>query len=224
MGAKLLAPVEGWWPSATKWGPFGPPGQIQIHIQHKYKYKYIYSTNTNTYRVQVQIQHDFANSLWSSSSSSSSSSSTKSIYIGLDKQKILNSESKQYAQKHKINKENQQKKSWTCLIMRLFSFFQTPIFCADFCFINKLEGLAPYGGQTSSSCGRLVAFGHQMGALRAPWLVKLKFGALCTPPSSSCGGLMAFFHLIWAMFVYGFGCFFVLFIMGHPQEVSLKVL
>ena len=31
-----------------------------------------------------------------------------------------------------------------------------------------LEGLAPYGGQTSSSCGGLVAFGHQMGALRAP--------------------------------------------------------
>ena len=57
-----------------------------------------------------------------------------------------------------------------------------------------------------------------------PWLVKLKFGALCAPPSSSCGGLMAFVHLIWAMFVYGFGCFFVLFIMGHPQEVSLKVL
>ena len=34
---------------------------------------------------------------------------------------------------------------------------------------NILEGLAPYGGQTSSSCGGLVAFGHQMGALRAPW-------------------------------------------------------
>ena len=32
-----------------------------------------------------------------------------------------------------------------------------------------LEDLAPYGGQTSSSCGGLVAFGHQMGALRAPW-------------------------------------------------------
>ena len=40
-----------------------------------------------------------------------------------------------------------------------------------------------------------------------PWLVKLKFGALCAPPSSSCGGLMAFIHLIWAMFVYGFHCF-----------------
>ena len=32
-----------------------------------------------------------------------------------------------------------------------------------------IEGLAPYGGQTSSSCGGLVAFGHQMGALWAPW-------------------------------------------------------
>ena len=32
----------------------------------------------------------------------------------------------------------------------------------------KLEGLAPYGGQTTSPCGGLVAFGHQMGALRAP--------------------------------------------------------
>ena len=135
---------------------------------------------------------------------------------------------------------------------------------------EQQECLAPYGGQTSSSCGGLVAFGHQMGALQAPWLVKLKFGALCTPPSSSCGGLMAFAHLISAMFVYGFGCFcfihhgtptgslpksfvkiqldlaeiyriykyvfclflclfmdlllFVLIIMGHPQEVSLKVL
>ena len=24
-GAKLLAPAEGWWPSATNWRPFGPP-------------------------------------------------------------------------------------------------------------------------------------------------------------------------------------------------------
>ena len=69
---------------------------------------------------------------------------------------------------------------------------------------NILEGLAPYGGQTSCSCGELVAFCHQIGALRPPWLVKLKFGALCAPPSSSSGGLMAFVHLIWAMFVYGF--------------------
>ena len=69
-----------------------------------------------------------------------------------------------------------------------------------------------------------MAFGHQMGALQAPWLVKLKFGALCTPHSSSCGGLVAFVHLIWDMFVYVLGCFFVLFIMGHTHEVSLKVL
>ena len=61
----------------------------------------------------------------------------------------------------------------------------------------QLEDLAPYGGQTSSSCGGLVAFGHQMGALRAPWLVKMKLGALYAPPSSSFGGLMAFVHLIW---------------------------
>ena len=87
---------------------------------------------------------------------------------------------------------------------------------------RSLEGLAPYGCQTSSSCGGLVAFGQQMGALWPPWLVKLKFGALCAPPSSSCGGLMAFVHIIWAMF-YEFGCFFVLIIMGQPREVSLKV-
>ena len=69
-----------------------------------------------------------------------------------------------------------------------------------------------------------MAFGHQMGALRAPWLVKLKFGVLHAPPSSSCGGLTAFVHLIWPMFVDGFGCFFVLFIMGQPQEVYLEIL
>ena len=37
-----------------------------------------------------------------------------------------------------------------------------------------IEDLAPYGGQTSSSCGGLVAFGHQMGALLAP-LDKYKY-------------------------------------------------
>ena len=68
-------------------------------------------------------------------------------------------------------------------------------------YVVKLEGLAPYGDQPSSSCGGLVAFGHQIGALWAPWLVKLKFGALCAPPSSSFGGLMAFVHLIWDFFV-----------------------
>ena len=31
-----------------------------------------------------------------------------------------------------------------------------------------LEGLATYGGQTSSSCRGLVAFGRQMGALWVP--------------------------------------------------------
>ena len=72
---------------------------------------------------------------------------------------------------------------------------------------NILEVLAPYGSQISSSCRGLVAFGHQMGALWALWLVKLKFGALRAPPSSSCGGLMAFVHLIWVMFVYEFRCF-----------------
>ena len=44
-------------------------------------------------------------------------------------------------------------------------------------YLNQLEGLAPYRGQTSSSCGGLVAFGHQMGALWAPWLVKLIYSA-----------------------------------------------
>ena len=79
-------------------------------------------------------------------------------------------------------------------------------------------------GYSSSSCRGLVAFCHQMGAFWAPWLAKMKFGVLGTPPSSSFGGFMAFIHLIWDMFVYGFGCFFVLFIIGHPWEVSLKVL
>ena len=74
-----------------------------------------------------------------------------------------------------------------------------------------------------------MAFGHQMGALLTPWLVKLKFGALCAPPSSSFGGLVAFGHIIGALFLSGFVCFvlfclFVVFIMGHSQEVSLKVL
>ena len=64
---------------------------------------------------------------------------------------------------------------------------------------DVIEGLAPYGGETSSSCGGLVAFGQQMGALRAPWLVKLKFGALWAPPSSSCEGLVPFGHLIGAL-------------------------
>ena len=53
-----------------------------------------------------------------------------------------------------------------------------------------------------------MGFGHQIGALRAPWLVKLKFGVLHSPPSSSSGGLIALVHLIWLMFVYGLGCFF----------------
>ena len=37
-----------------------------------------------------------------------------------------------------------------------------------FHFTNFHNLLAPYGGQNSSSCGGLVAFGYQMGALRAP--------------------------------------------------------
>ena len=35
MGAKLLAPVEGWWPSATKWVPIGYPQnfvKIQLNL------------------------------------------------------------------------------------------------------------------------------------------------------------------------------------------------
>ena len=53
-----------------------------------------------------------------------------------------------------------------------------------------------------------MAFGHQMGALWAPWMVKMKFGVLGTPPSSLFGGLMVIVHLIWDMFVYGFDCLF----------------
>ena len=63
--------------------------------------------------------------------------------------------------------------------------------------------VGPLRGQISSSCGELVVFGHQMGARRAPWLVKLKSGALCTPPSCSCEGLVAFGHIFGALFVYG---------------------
>ena len=89
---KFLAPAEGWWPSATKWGPFGPPNggpsgpqmgtlwapwtntntyiaqiQIQIHIEHKYKYIY----------GEEQIQQLRTKSL--RSSRSRSRSSTKHI-------------------------------------------------------------------------------------------------------------------------------------------------
>ena len=35
---------------------------------------------------------------------------------------------------------------------------------------------------------------------------------------------MAFVHLIWDMFVYGFGCFVVLVIMGDPKKVSMNIL
>ena len=44
----------------------------------------------------------------------------------------------------------------------------TWISALDFKHFRILEGLVPYGGQTSSSCGGLVAFSHQLGALRAP--------------------------------------------------------
>ena len=84
----------------------------------------------------------------------------------------------------------------------LFSYESVPIFLFQelVCIIySKLEGLAPYGCQTSSSCGGLVAFDHQMGALQAPWLVKLQFGALHFPPSSSFEGLVAFGHQMGAL-------------------------
>ena len=32
MGAKLLALTEGWWPLATKWGPYGPPGWLNLSL------------------------------------------------------------------------------------------------------------------------------------------------------------------------------------------------
>ena len=40
--------------------------------------------------------------------------------------------------------------------------------------------------------------------------------------SSSCGGLMAFVHLIWAMFVYGSGCFFCFIHHGTPTGSFLE--
>ena len=58
MGTKLLAPAEGWWPSATKWGPFGPPGG-PLGPLDKNKYNNSANTNTNTYIAQIEIQ------LWS---------------------------------------------------------------------------------------------------------------------------------------------------------------
>ena len=72
--------------------------------------------------------------------------------------------------------------------------------------------MAPYGGQTSSSCGGLVAFGHQMGALGAPWLVKLKFGVLCAPPSSFLGGLVIFFRLKKKNIFWGVNFFFFFYV------------
>ena len=51
-----------------------------------------------------------------------------------------------------------------------------------------------------------MAFGHQMVALWAPWVVKLKFGALFAPSYSSCGGLVAFGHQMGA------------FPIGYPQN------
>ena len=63
-----------------------------------------------------------------------------------------------------------------------------------------------------------MAFGHEMGALQAPWLVKLKFWVLCAPPFSSFGGLMAFVHLILDMFVYVFGCLFCFTHHGTPTR------
>ena len=71
-----------------------------------------------------------------------------------------------------------------------------------------------------------MAFGHQMGALWTPWLVKLKFGVLHAPPYSSLGGLMAFVHLIWDMFVYGLGCFLFYYYWtptGSFPESSVKI-
>ena len=55
MGAKLLAPAEGWWPSATKWGPFKPLTGGPLGPLDKYKYIYSANTNTNTYIAQIQI-------------------------------------------------------------------------------------------------------------------------------------------------------------------------
>ena len=55
-------------------------------------------------------------------------------------------------------------------------------------------------------------FATNWGPFEPIGLVKLKFEVLQSPPSSPCGGL--FVGLV----------FFVLFIMGQPQEVSLKVL
>ena len=74
--------------------------------------------------------------------------------------------------------------------------------------------LAPIGGQTSRSWRGLVAFCHQIGALRAPWPVKMKFGALCAPPSSSFEGLMALVHL--ACLFMGLVVFFCFIHHGTP--------
>ena len=92
---------------------------------------------------------------------------------------------------------------WTKFKLNLFTLIlaivKACMYYDSSCYLYILEGLAPYGGQTSSSCGGLVAFGHQMGALWAPWLLKLKFGALHATPSISCEGLVAFGHQMWAL-------------------------
>ena len=56
---------------------------------------------------------------------------------------------------------------YTCVYMYVYIYIC--IYIGVYMFIyNLLENLAPYGGQTSSSCRGLVAFVHQLGALQAP--------------------------------------------------------
>ena len=61
MGSKLLAPAEGLWPSATKWGPFGPTNGGPVGPLDKSKYIHRENTNTNTYIAQIEIQIGFRN-------------------------------------------------------------------------------------------------------------------------------------------------------------------
>ena len=50
-GAKLLAPAEGWWPSATNWRPFGPPfGSRRVPIRYPQNFMKIVLDLAEIYR------------------------------------------------------------------------------------------------------------------------------------------------------------------------------
>ena len=90
-----------------------------------------------------------------------------------------------------------------------------------------LEGLALYGGQTSSSCGGLVAFGPKGPHLVAEGSPSDTLKILWRPDliGQRYIGSKMFICLFVCLFVYRFVCFFfVLIFVGHQQKVPLKIL